>query len=352
MSTDADLRLASLTLTGSHYDIGLQLGRRGAAAVHGHLLRTHAWATVMELRHDARIQAMRCLVEERYPRYLQELCGLADGLALPFDDVFAWNCRGDVRVMAPDGCTTVQLPGPAPIVAHNEDGDPGLRAGCALARIAPDGDRAFTAFVYPGSIPGHTFAINDAGLVLTVNNIRSRRGGDGLPRMVLGRAVARCESTDAAVALLREAPRAGAFHFTLAEAHRTRLVSVEFTHTCCSVEEIDRPSVHANHLVHAAMLSEPQIVTASSGARQKRGQEMLDVAAGRPNLLPDPLSILYDKACPALPIHRAQPDDPDNENTLATAVFKITGDGIDWRVYDGAGAAVRSARTQPDFALS
>ena len=28
---------------------------------------------------------------------------------------------------------------------------------------------------------------------------------------------------------------------------------------------------------------------------------------------------------PALPIHRLQPDDPDHENTLATAVFRVGG---------------------------
>jgi hypothetical protein len=48
----------------------------------------------------------------------------------------------------------------------------------------------------------------------------------------------------------------------------------------------------------------------------------------------DPLALLRDRADAALPIHRAQPDDPDDENTLATAVFEIAPDRVAWRVYD------------------
>ncbi|MGO6969359.1 C45 family autoproteolytic acyltransferase/hydolase [Rhizobium leguminosarum] len=341
MSIDVPHRLASLSLSGRHYDIGHGLGRHGAALVHSHLVKTHAWATVMALRHHDRIRMARSLVEERYLQYLQELLGLADGLGLPFDEVFAWNCRGDVWAMAPDGCTTVQIPGPFPVVAHNEDGDPGLRAGCALASITPDQGQPFAAFVYPGSIPGHTFAINGSGLVLTVNNIRSTLAGDGLPRMVLSRAVLDCATIDAALTLLSKAPRSGAFHFTLAQAGQSRLASVEFTHTNCSIAEITNPAVHANHLVHMEMASEPQIITGSSCSRQERGQNIFD-ASDEP---PAPLSVLWDQERCILPIYRAQPDDPDNENTLATAVFKIGKDSVNWAVYDRAGSVARFENT-------
>src|SRR3546814_1827276 len=42
----------------------------------------------------------------------------------------------------------------------------------------------------------------------------------------------------------------------------------------------------------------------------------------------DPLTLLWDRTRPALPIYRKQPDDPDNENTLATAVFEIGADKV------------------------
>jgi hypothetical protein len=340
MSTDARSRLAFIEIAGSPYEAGVCLGRHGAEIVNGYLVKTHAWASVMALRDDPRVAKAKALVEQRFPRYWLELAGLAKGLGLSFDDVFAWNCRGDLWAMAPDGCTTVQFPGPAPVLGHNEDGDPRLREHCALAAIRSDGGKAFTAFVYPGSLPGHTFAATESGIVQTVNNIRSRQTGGGVPRMVLTRAVLDCSGIDEAAGMIGGSDRAGAFHLTLAQAGDPRLVSVEFTHTSCSTVTVERPQCHANHLIHTATASEQQIVTASSRARQERGNEIIA------NLGPhdrDPQPLLRDRAHPLLPIHREQPDDPDNENTLATAVFEIGADRVVWRVYDGISETPRFA---------
>src|SRR5215475_7135444 len=104
-------KIATHILSGASYEIGRQMGRLGADAVHGYLLKTPAWREIAARRGDPRLAAMGQLVEERFPNYALELRGLADGLGLPFDDVFAWNCRGDLWAMAPDGCTTVQQPG-------------------------------------------------------------------------------------------------------------------------------------------------------------------------------------------------------------------------------------------------
>lgn len=333
MSTDS--RLGFIEIAGTPHDIGLQLGRFGRDIAHAHLVKGHAWASVMTFRGDLRIAAMRRLVEERFPAYWGELQGLAAGLALPFDEVFLWNCRGDVWAFAPDGCTTVQIPGPEPVLAHNEDGDPGFRGHCALAHVRPEGGIAFTSFIYPASIPGHTFAATEAGLVQAVNNIRSRGVGIGLPRMVLGRALFDCRTLDDAVHLLKTAERAGAFHMTLAWKGDPRLLGIEFTHTNCSVVSIDRPQCHANHLVHPDLAGEQQVITGSSGSRQERGDALM---VGNP---PDPLDVLWDKAVAPLPIYRVQPDDPDHENTLATAVFHVGANAVEWHVYDRAGEMPR-----------
>lgn len=331
-------RLGYLEVEGSHHDVGVQLGRFGAEIAHRHLTASHAWASVVAFRHDPRVAEMRRLVETRFPAFWSELQGLAEGLALPFDDVFVWNCRGDVWALAPDGCTTVQIPGDALVIAHNEDGDPGFRGHCALACVRPENGKAFTSFIYPASIPGHTFAANEAGLVQTVNNIRSRGAGAGLPRMILGRAVLDCGSLDEAIALLRTADRAGAFHFTLAQRGDTRLASVEFTHSSCTVEMLRQPRCHSNHLIHRDTANERQVITPSSLSRQRRGD---DIVAGFADSANDPLAVLWDSGVPPLPIYRAQPDDPDHENTLATAVFHVGAKSLDWEVYDRAGQPPR-----------
>jgi hypothetical protein len=336
MSTDN--RLGYIEIGGTPYEVGVQFGCFGREIVHRHLIVSHAWASVTASRADPRVAAMRRIVEERFPTYWSELQGMASGLDLPFDDVFLWNCRGDVWAMAPDGCTTVQIPGDRPVLAHNEDGDPGFRGHCALAHVRPAGATAFTSFVYPASIPGHTFAATETGLVQTVNNIRSRDVGPGVPRMIIGRALMDCGSLDQAIQLIRATERAGAFHMTLGHRGDRRLLSVEFTHKNCSVTAIERLRCHANHLIHEDMTEENQVITGSSLSRQQRGDA---IVAAAENTLQDPLQVLWDNAVSPLPIYRAQPDDPDHENTLATAVFEIGARSLHWKVYDRADEAPR-----------
>src|SRR5690349_8226281 len=103
--------LGLIEISGSPYEAGQALGRSGALAAHRHLLHTAAWRDVMQWRGTPFAASMAALAQARFPRVWSELQGLADGLQVPFDDLFLWNCRGDVWAASPDGCTTVQLPG-------------------------------------------------------------------------------------------------------------------------------------------------------------------------------------------------------------------------------------------------
>ena len=102
---------------------------------------------------------------------------------------------------------------------------------------------------------------------------------------------------------------------------------------------------HANHLVHRGSEAEPQIVTQSSDDRQRRVDVLLpeldaiDEAALR--------RVLADRAPHGLPIYRDDPADPDDENTLATAVFAIGASSIDFTIHQH-GAACYATRIVPD----
>lgn len=326
--------LSYIKVEGTPFDAGQALGRFGASAVHEHLLQSKAWASVMQWRRSAQAAAMSTLVHERFPQVWSELQGLAAGLRVPFDDIFLWNCRGDLWAMAPDGCTTVQIPGGAVRrITHNEDGDPGFAGRCAIAECTIEGSPRFSAFIYPGSLPGHTFAVTDLGLAMTVNNLRELHVDAGVPRMVLTRAMLDTPSLDAAVAMLREQPRAGGFHLTLAHRGSAELLSVEFSSIACSVRTIEAPSLHANHAIHPAMRDLPQLITGSSGHRQVQGEALL-VQARVEGRQVDPLAILGDATHPQFPIRRDDPADSDDENTLATADIMVCATHVDWQVYE------------------
>lgn len=328
MSNDA--RLGWVRAGGTPREIGRSLGRAGREAVHRHLLPSAPWAAITDARHGARVARLAAATRARFPEVHAEIEGLAEGLDLPFAQVMAWNARGDLRASVPDGCTTVMLPGPIPRLAHNEDGLPFFRGACFVAEVAPDAAPGFRSFCYPGSIPGHTFAWTDAGLVQTVNNIRLTGLEPEVPRMAVGRALlSRGTSLAAAADFLRAAPPSGGFHFALSHRRDRRILSVEFGGGETSVREVTAPEVHANHALHLGGGLAAQIVTGSSRDRQARGDAL--VAAGAAAL-----AILRDTAGPGLPIRRDAPDDPDDENTLATAFFTVEEHGIEWRIHDDA----------------
>lgn len=307
-------------------DIGVALGRAGRAAVHRHLLAHPLWAEVNSSRHAARVARLAQATQARFPEIWSEIEGLAQGMDLPVAAVFAWNCRGDLLASVPDGCTTVMLPGSAPILAHNEDGLPFFRGSCFIAEAAPEGLPAFHAFCYPGSIPGHTFAFTEAGLVQTVNNMRLVGIEAEIPRMVLGRALLGCDTLEQALEVLRDAP-SGGFHFALSHRNDPRILSVEFGGGEASVREITAPALHANHALHLTRGLEAQIVTQSSADRQKRGDEMIAQGA-------EAMIILRDTDPSGLPIRRDAPDDSDEENTLGTAILTLGAGALSWSIYD------------------
>lgn len=330
--------LSYIKVQGSPFDVGRALGRFGAEATHNHLIRSDAWDTVMQWRNSAEAMAMAALVQQYFPHIREELDGLAEGLDLPADDVFLWNCRGDLWAMAPDGCTTVQLPlEQGARITHNEDGDPGFLDHCAIAEISLQNGAGFASFVYPASIPGHTFAVTQAGLAMTVNNIRWRQVQPGLPRMVLTRALLDLDSLTAAVGLLRELPRAGGFHLSLAQQGMPGLLGIEFNSHGVSAEVVSAPSLHANHGVHKLMRDFAQVITGSSLHRQLRGDALLGVSLHSV----DPLAILADQQNTEFPIYRDSPDDSDLENTMATADIWVEADRIRWQVYEHPGQAAR-----------
>lgn len=272
--------LAWVTARGSPYQIGLALGLAGRRAVQRHLLREPLWAEATDPRHALLVGRIAAQVQARFPAIWAEIKGLAEGLDLPVTDVMAWQCRGDILAMVPEGCTTVLIPGATPQIAHNEDGFPFLRGSCFIAEVTPEDAPAFVAFCYPGSIPGHTFAVTRAGLVATVNNIRLAGVVPGMSRMVLGRAALGAQTLAQVQAVLRDAG-SGGFHIGMMRAGERRVLSAEFGAGALSLAEVTVPAIHANHALHHPGGPKGQVRTDSSLARQARGEALLAAGAGR-----------------------------------------------------------------------
>ncbi|NKJ47392.1 peptidase C45 [Burkholderia sp. SG-MS1] len=320
-------------VSGEPYDIGYRLGEIARPVFAGYMAQSSAWRAVRRWRGELFVQTLRDAARTHYPALLAELDGMAAALDWPAEDVFLWNCRGELIHHAPDGCTTLAaVAGDQRFIAHNEDGDPFVRERCALVEVRPAGKPGFVSFYYPGSLPGHTFAASRAGIAQAINNLRIREPAAGVPRMILARAVLDAGSLDEALHLLRTVPAASGFHHMLACAGDARLFSVEASARRCSVRSVSRLAGHANHMIHPGCEAEAQIVTESSRDRQLRVDALLP-ALGKPVQPAALLDVLHDRAPSALPIYRDDPFDPDGENTLATALFEIGDAGVSMKVY-------------------
>lgn len=322
------VHLGRIAVRGGPYGIGHALGLAGQAAVQRHLLSSAFWRRVTAPALRPHVTRMAEFTKARFPGIYLELAGLADGLGLPFQDVMAWNARGDLLALGGEGCTTVQCPGAEPVLAHNEDGLPFLRGTCFLADLTPEDGPRCLSFCYPGSIPGHSFAVSDRGLVVTVNNLRLRDVRPDCPRMVLSRAVLAASDRDHAVALLRAAPVSGGFHLSLGQTGCRDILSVSFGGGAVHVVAHGVAAAHANHALVGDGPLGHQEITDSSRDRQVRAEDLL--RQGR-----DPLAILRDTDGPGLPICRQAPDDPDAENTLAQFIARIGPEAVDWQVFAG-----------------
>lgn len=319
-----ELKLISSPAKG--FQLGFQLGKTGRQAVHENLVHEPLWKQIQLLANSDLVEGMQKQTVEFFPNIYEELKGLAEGLDLPFETVFAWNCRGDLLINSPDGCTTLLYPEKPIMIAHNEDGIPSLDKKCFLIDCTQsDG---FLSFCYPGSIPGHSFACTRSGLAITINNIRLTDFTPKIPRMVLARAVINCNDLDDIRQLLEQHLFSGGFHYTIAQSGCDDLLSIEHGGGNCHITKIKQPTGHANHV--STVTCDAQLITQSSSDRLARIDALL------PEKTENPLDILRDISSDSLPIWRRDADDPDDENTIASAIFKIGSEQLSWEIYSGS----------------
>jgi predicted choloylglycine hydrolase len=316
-------------ISGNAWEIGFKLGEIGKIDTHEHLIKSELWKTVTSYDNEDVITTLHRNTKSKFPSIYEEIKGLAKGLELPFEDVFLWNCRGDILSNTNDGCTTLQIPGETNYIAHNEDGFPFFLKKCFIAEFSPTNELSFISFCYPASIPGHTFGVNEKGLVKTVNNLRLKNVEPELPRMVIGRAIFKCQTLDDAISLIQNNSKTGGFNFSLTSKYDTRLIDIEFGNGKIAIEEVIETSIHSNHAIYSPLNKMDQIITNSSKDRYKR---FLDIKKENTQIVP--MNILRDIKGEGLPIFRADINDPDNENTVASAIFKVTKDSVEYSFYE------------------
>lgn len=317
--------IEQLEVAGSHREIGFAIGERFSSRIRRSLesyafFREHLLPHYHTAEGRTRYQRLLEVNQARFPDYVAELEGLAQGAQLPFRDLLLVNLRGDyLSGKVVGGCTDVVVfRDDAALIGHNEDGDPAFQGELYLARVQVEGKPAFTALCYPGFLPGNAFGFNSEGICFSVDSVRPRDIPVGLGRYLVARSLLDATSLTDAIGRAMAPGRSGGFSVTIGSITERRIVVVEAAPGAGHVREIQGHYVHTNH--YRDLAHPEQVIGASSRARLERAQQALwdDARIDATGVL----ALLGDEADERYPIFRTAVA-PDRSATLCTALFDL-----------------------------
>jgi isopenicillin-N N-acyltransferase-like protein len=193
--------LPIIHVEGSHFEIGRQLGESMRSQVqHGvenaKNLIQKAYSQLQLTWDGAIIQAKKYIpfAEERYPQYVDEMKGIADGANVPYDAIRVINALEAVTsdALHLTKCTSFAVnqtntANENVLVAHNEDWTPEEESDVFLIHAKPNDEPPFLAMTYGGLLPNIGF--NAYGISQCCDSVYPDDSRMGIPRVIYSRAV-------------------------------------------------------------------------------------------------------------------------------------------------------------------
>ena len=265
----------------SYFELGRALGQKSAAAIRASLRDRAEWFAELkdfaEANSAERLDPFLAAAEKYFPRFVEELHGLAQGSGLPFRDLFILNLNPELSALRRDptpaayDCSTLLYSRAGRILlAHNEDGSNFNRGRLLLLRARLPSGLVILGLVYPGILPGNAPGLNSAGLIHTCNYVAGRSWRPGIPRYFLDRAALEAGSLAEAVSLVTHPARAYSQNHNLVSLRERRALGVEVSPEKFSIAEVDGIYAHANHFIQASMKEVPQHEQYLAGSRPRQ----------------------------------------------------------------------------------
>lgn len=157
-----------------------------------------------------------------YPYQWSEMVAMAEGAAIPLDNLVLLNLRGDLGVEEKIGCTDLAFRhGDGVVLAHNEDGALEFEPHCVVLTLRIDGEPTVTTWWYPGFLPANAITLNEHGLIWGIDNVNVADPIAAPGRHFVARALQSCQTITEVADRLRDEPSAGGFAYTIGQiAHR------------------------------------------------------------------------------------------------------------------------------------
>jgi isopenicillin-N N-acyltransferase-like protein len=190
-----------IRVSGTHREMGRQIGEACTPQVLHSLeiakkLFEDAYEQLELTWEGAKIQARKYMpfAQERYPQYVEEIMGIAEGAKVPFDDLAVLNAMEAVTsdALHLSRCTSLAVNGDRTadghvLAAHNEDWMPEDEDDVFIVHATPQDAPPFLGMTYGGLLPN--IGINAYGIAQFCDSVYPDDSRIGIPRTVVSRAV-------------------------------------------------------------------------------------------------------------------------------------------------------------------
>jgi isopenicillin-N N-acyltransferase-like protein len=320
--------------TGTHREVGRQIGEaardlvaRGLAAYEERfpVLAGFSFAEAIE-----RARAYLRPAEDYVPRAVDQIRGIAEGAAIPFERLFALNCGEEFTCEAdrlwprPEHCTSFAVVAGGRVVSgHNEDWFPDDVDNLVVRKVRLTGAGEWSGASYLSVGPAYDLpitGITSTGFTSAANTVYFRDERVGVPNNCLLATVLQQPDLEHVRDVIAGAPRARGCNHLLCDAGG-RIWDVETTGE--RVAFIDGGSLftHANHYVSTELASDDASGSEGSPKRRARAEGLLraGVEAGV-DLVELGKSVLSDHANRPFSIcAHWDEDNPDEDQDVTTA---------------------------------
>lgn len=216
-----------IKVSGSHREIGRQIGEAFPYKVrHGiedaRKLLADAYDSLELTWEGAQIQARKYLpfAQERYPQYVEEMMGIAEGAGVSFEDLVVLNAMEAVTsdALHLTRCTSFAVSGERTVdghvlAGHNEDWLPEDEDDVFVMHATPEHEPPFLAINYGGLLPNIGF--NAYGLAQLCDSVYPNDSRIGIPRVIVSRAVLAAPTPAEAIKLMLAPHRAAGYNHLL-----------------------------------------------------------------------------------------------------------------------------------------
>ncbi|KAJ0962956.1 hypothetical protein J5N97_028078 [Dioscorea zingiberensis] len=257
------------------------------------------------------VGALSAANKHAFPRYWDEMLGMADGSGVPFLNIKLLNFRKEVLPFVPmqvvppeevggEDCSDVLVVNDSmAIAAHNEDANVALVGHTYLVRMTLENGLSFTAYTYAGELPSCAFGFNSNGLAFTLNAVPpadTEIMAGGICRNFISRDLLEATGLEDALIRISSANASVGHSYNLVDVRNRKLLNVETASgNRISIHEVGpTPFFHANMYLH---LQVQQVQNESSLGRQRRAAQLSSTSKA------EILSVLGDSADEKCPIY-------------------------------------------------